>query len=792
MPEQLVELLKIGQRVEVQFGRTKIYTGIVLAVGPKSEIPYQPKSIISIIDEKPILKIQHLDFWKWIASYYFCSLGEVMHAALPAGMKLSSETQVMLKDSFQGEFENLTDLEYLIAEALTVQHQLSLDDIRGIIQRKTIYPVINSLLEKGILFVEEEMRQTYKPKIQDFIELKTPFDSDLNLAFELTTRSEKQTNALLALYQLINEKKKVTKQEWYKISGITSSVKNALVKKDIIEVVSETVSRLITKEPDIIDLPPLTSEQVDGLKVIRKEFEQNKPILLHGVTGSGKTRIYIELAKDCIKEGKQVLILLPEIALTTHLINRLKKVFGNKIVVFHSKLNNAERVEVWNSAINGQPILLGARSSLFLPFADLDLIVVDEEHDRSYKQDNPAPRYNARDAALVLAQKCNANIILGSATPSFESFYNVDLGKYVKVEMKHRVGNTPLPKFHLIDLKDARKRRLIHEEFSTQLLERIKKNLDIGKQVILFQNRRGFSPFLKCNTCGWHATCIHCDVSQTFHKYFHKMVCHYCNYQILPPKRCPDCGSDTLDLRGFGTEKIEEVLKPIFPHAKIARMDLDTVRTRKSQENIIEAFEEKRINILIGTQMITKGLDFDSVGLVGVVNADMIVNFPDFRAHERAYQLITQVAGRAGRKQDEGSVVIQTTNTDHPVIMDVLVQNFNNFYKREIAERQRYFYPPFFRLILIIVKHKKPEVCQKGAIQLASLLRDQYGRRIKGPTVPVISKIRNQYIRHIMIKLEKDASIMSSLKFHIGLYISQVKSGEGLSTVRYNVNVDPY
>ncbi len=765
---------------------------MVKYLGPKEEVPYQPKAILAIIDEVPLLSPAHLIFWEWIAEYYFCSIGEVMHAALPAGLKLMSETKVMLKESFQGEFENLTELEYLIAEALTIQHQLSLQDIRDILQRKTIYPIINSLISKGILFVEEELKKKYKPKKLDFIYLKPPFDQDLNLAFELTEKSEKQTDALLALHQLISQKGKASKADWYRAGNIDTGIKNALIKKEIIEVLPETVSRIQTKEATLKELPVLNVEQENALVSIKNGFGKGKPVLLNGVTGSGKTRLYIELANETLREGKQVLFLLPEIALTTHLINRLSKVFGKKIIVFHSRLNNSERVEVWNAAAQGQPILLGARSSLLLPFNNLGLIIVDEEHDRSYKQDDPAPRYNARDAAIMLAVKMKANIILGSATPSFESLYNVELGKYGLAVLKQRVNNQPLPKINLVDLKEARKKQLIHEEFSSHLLERIQENLNQGRQIILFQNRRGFSPFLKCRICGWHAICVHCDVSQTYHKYFNKLVCHYCNYQIVPPTHCPDCGSDALNLYGFGTEKIEEVLRQVFTTAKIARMDFDTVRTQKGYQTIIEDFEAKRIDILVGTQMVTKGLDFDSVGLVAVLNADMIINFPDFRAHERAYQLMTQVAGRAGRKNDQGEVIIQTVRPDHAVIRDVLLQNFRSFYQREIKEREQYLYPPFYRLILIIVKHKKPKVCHFAAEQIANALKAHFRNRVKGPTEPVISKIRNQYIRHVMIKLEKDARLMASIKYYIKINIDRIRKEEGMSTVRFNVNVDPY
>ena len=735
----------------------------------------------------------HLNFWQWIADYYSCNLGDVMHAAVPAGLKLTSETLVTLSEQFHEDYEGLSDDEYLIAEALTVQHQLTLEDIEAILDKKTIYPVIHSLLVKGVLHVKEELQEDYKAKLLDFVYLKPPYDSSVNAAFELLDKAPKQSEALLTLYQMLGEKGKVSKRAWYSRGDINTSVKNALINKGIIEVLPESVSRIERYAGQKQQLPVLNEEQHVALNAIKHQFDkESKPILLHGVTGSGKTRIYIELAKDAIHAGKQVLYLLPEIALTAHLVNRLRKVFGEQIIVFHSKMNNAERVEVWNAAAQQASIILGARSSLFLPFKNLGLIIVDEEHDRSYKQDDPAPRYNARDAAVFFAQKNQVNIILGTATPSFESFHNVEQDKYLYAKLTQRIGNTPLPKFIVMDLKEARRRKEVYEEFSTGLLQKIKQNLDNGKQIILFQNRRGFSPFLRCNMCGWHATCIHCDVSQTYHKYFHKMICHYCNYQIVPPTRCPDCGHDTLDLHGFGTEKIQEVLKTTFPLAKIGRMDLDTVRTKKSHEKIMDDFEHKRIDILVGTQMVTKGLDFDSVGLVAIIHADLLLNFPDFRAHERAYQLITQVAGRAGRRQDSGEVVLQTTNPDHPVLKDVQVYDFANFYRREIRERSVFLYPPFYRLILIVVKHKKPKVCIKGAGQLAKLLEAQFGNRVKGPTEPMISRIRNQYIRHILIKIEKDAQIIKSVKFHINEYISQVKKGEGMSTLRCNVNVDPY
>ena len=792
VPEEFEDNIEIGKRVEVQFGRSKIYSGIVKYVGPKEEVPYKPKPILAIIDEVPLLVSHHLDFWDWIAEYYFCTIGEVMHAAVPAGLKLMSETKVMLKESFKDDFDHLSEQEYLIAEALTIQHQLTLQDIRAILQKKTIYPVIHSLMEKGVLFIEEELKNKFKPKRQDFVGLKPPFDQDMNAAFELTERSEKQTNALLALHQLMDTHGKVTKSAWYKTGHADSNIKTALLKKEIIEVKSEVTSRIQAADADATSLPDLTGLQAQALLAIRSGFASNKPVLLYGVTGSGKTRLYIELANEYILQGKQVLYLLPEIALTTHLINRLQRVFGRKIVVFHSRLAHAERVEVWKAAAQDQPILLGARSSLFLPFKNLGLIIVDEEHDRSYKQADPAPRYNARDAAVMLAHTLGAQVVLGSATPSFESFYNVSQSKYAMAEMPKRIKDHPLPSIQVINLKEARKKKTIHEEFTVHLLDRIQENLNHGRQVILFQNRRGFSPYYRCTICGWHAVCVHCDVSQTYHKYFHKLICHYCNYQIKPPRHCPDCGSDALNLYGFGTEKIEEVLKELFSSARIGRMDLDTVRTRKGYENIIEAFEQKRIDILVGTQMVTKGLDFDSVGLVAIMNAEMILNFPDFRAHERAYQLMTQVAGRAGRKDHQGEVVIQSVRPDHPVIKDVLLQKFHAFYKREMDERQRYLYPPFYRLILVIIKHKKPQVCQAAAQHLAHLLKQHFKHRVKGPTEPLISRIKNQYIRHVLIKVEKDAKRINSIKYYIKLSIEDIRKGKGMSTVRFNVNVDPY
>ncbi|MCB9272112.1 MAG: primosomal protein N' [Lewinellaceae bacterium] len=792
VPEELLDQVVPGKRVEVQFGRRKLYAGIVLRVGPVDEIPYRAKPILSVLDEAPIVTDIHLQFWQWIADYYLCTIGEVMHAALPASLKLTSETTILLHPDFEDHFEDLDDQEYLIAEALTIRHELSLEDVQGILQIKTIYPIINRLLVKGVLLIKEELQDGYKPKTVDIIQLADAFVTDTNAAFELTARAPKQTETLLHFYQLFREKGRVTREDFHQHPEMQANLIPALVKKGILEIVPEEVSRLKRNESPQNELPALTGQQIEALDAIHAHWEYHYPILLYGITGSGKTRVYIELAREMLASGKQILYLLPEIALTTQVIERLRRIFGNQIIVSHSKLSSAERVEVWKAVLSGQGMVVGARSALFLPFNNLGLIVVDEEHDSSFKQADPAPRYNARDAALVLSRMQRAKIILGSATPSFESYYNAQKDKYKLVHMPERVGDAVLPVTEVVDLKAFQRKRQMKHEFSPPLLAAIESTIQKGKQVILFQNRRGFSPYLHCKICDFHAQCVHCDVSLTYHKYFNKLVCHYCSYQTDIPKYCPDCGSDQLELKGFGTEKIEENLRILMPALRIGRMDLDTVKTVKAQEKILQDLELKRLDVVIGTQMVTKGLDFPGIGLVAILQVDQMLHYPDYRANERAYQLITQVSGRAGRKDSQGQVILQTYQPEHPVIQDVLKNHYQSFYAYEMLERKKFGYPPYTRQVLLVLKHKTAKTVFEGGKWLTRRLREKLPERVKGPSEPTVARVRNQYVRHVLITLDKRLEHLQQVKDFIENSISDLKAEEGFSTIRVNVDVDPY
>ncbi|MEZ4991394.1 MAG: primosomal protein N' [Saprospiraceae bacterium] len=794
VPEELIPEVKFGLRVEVQFGKQKRYSGLVIDVHNEAPEGHRTKPIIGIVDEAPLINRKQLKLWEWLADYYCCTLGEVMHAALPANLKLASETILSLSPLYDGDFVHLEDREYLIAEALTIQNELSIEEVRSILDTKTVYPLIRSMLEKRIIYLKEDIREKYKPKTVACLQLAEPYASDrgqLSEAFDKLKRSDKQSEVLLAYIQLEKKQPYVCRQDIYKLVDADSSVLKAMEKKGVLDLYDREVSRLGSYEEETVDAKSLSLQQEEAIRQTQEAFEQQDVVLLHGVTGSGKTRVYVELIREVIAKGQQVLYLLPEIALTTQITSRLQQIFGDDIAVYHSRLNNNERVEMWNAVLNGQPVVLGARSALFLPFSKLGLIVVDEEHDRSYKQYDPSPRYNGRDAAIVLANVHQAKVLLGTATPSVETYHNALKGKYGLVAMPERFGGLQLPEVSVVDLKEEQKKRKLQSHFSSVLIAELKAALERGEQAILFQNRRGFSPTYRCPTCGWHAECIHCDVSLTYHKYFRQLKCHYCGYQTNLPKQCPACGVPNLILQGFGTEKIEDEIKIYLPDAKIGRMDFDTVRSKHAHAQIINDFEEKRIDILVGTQMVTKGLDFENVGIVGVLSADQLLQFPDFRAGERAFQLMVQVSGRAGRKHKRGKVIIQAFNTASPVLKEVLRNDFANFIERELRERNDFLYPPYVRLIRITLKHKKPELLNDAAKMFAKMLKKELGTWVMGPAVPYISRVRGYYLLDFLIKLERDAKKIRFAKETVLDSIIEMQKTEGFSGVRVNVDVDP-
>ncbi|MEM6321023.1 MAG: primosomal protein N', partial [Bacteroidota bacterium] len=741
VPDELLPDLKFGMRVEVQFGKSKLYAGIVVALHQNPPANHKPKPIFSIIDTIPIISTKQYELWQWMAEYYCCTIGQVMNAALPKGLKLDSETTISLSSVFDDNFEVLNDKEYLIAEALTIQSELKIEDVQQILNQKTIYPIINKLLEKRVIYLKEILNEKYKPKKIACVRLREPYHSDrnaLNAAFDKVSKAERQMEALMAFLTLEPAQEFVRKQDVYKKANVNSSVLNAMAKKEIFELYDREVSRLGGYEEELISSPALSDQQVRAIEEIRTAFVDKNVVLLHGVTGSGKTRVYVELIKEVIEKGGQVLYLIPEIALTTQIIMRLEKIFGDQINVYNSRINDSQRVEVWKSVKAGVPLVLGARSAMFMPYDNLQLIIVDEEHDPSYKQTDPAPRYNARDTAVYMAHLYDAKIVLGTATPSIESYQNALTGKYALVQMAERFGGVKMPEITLVDKREEYKKKTMKSLFTSVLLDALALAYERGEQAILFQNRRGYSPTLRCVTCGWHQECVNCDVSLTYHKFSNNLRCHYCGFSASIPKVCPACGSIELHMTGFGTQKIEDEIKIYLPDARIGRMDFDTVKSKNAHARIINDFEEKRLDILVGTQMVTKGLDFDNVGVVGVLSADHLLQFPDFRAAERGFQLMTQVSGRAGRKKKQGRVIIQAFDMEHPVLKEVKENNFIGFFKREIIERKDFLYPPFYKLIQITLKHKKPRTLNEAGYFYVKFLKEKLGNKVIGPAVPTI------------------------------------------------------
>lgn len=794
-PEHLVPELSFGKRVEVQFGQSKLYTALVIDIHHRPPEGYRPKPLLAVVDDEPIINAMQLQLWQWLADYYLCTLGEVMHAALPANLKLASETLITLSPLFDEDYSGLDDKEYLIAEALSIQHEISIADVRGILQQKTVYPLIRRLLEKRIIYLKEGLKEKYSPKTVGCVRLAEPYASQpalLEEAFALCSRSSRQVEALMAYVQLSRKQEFIRRQDIYQAAGVDSAVLNALAKKQIFSLYEREVSRLGGYEEETVGADTLSAQQEQALAGIRESFNTKNVVLLHGVTGSGKTRVYIELIQETIQRGEQVLYLLPEIALTTQIISRLQKVFGAQIAVYHSRLNNNERVEMWDGVLKGKPVVLGARSALFLPFRKLGLIVVDEEHDSSYKQYDPNPRYNARDAAIYLAHLHGAKTLLGTATPSLESYYNARSNKYGLVHIAERFGGLEMPEIIIADAKKELQERKLQSHFTTALLDELKATLERGEQAILFQNRRGFAPTYRCTTCDWHSECIHCDVSLTYHKFHNTLKCHYCGYTTKLPDACPACGSKTLTLKGFGTEKVEDELKIYLPQARIGRMDLDTVRGKNAHARLLNDFEEGRLDILVGTQMVTKGLDFERVGVVGVLSADQLLQFPDFRAGERAFQLMMQVSGRAGRKHRQGKVVIQAFNTAHPVIGEVVAHDFPRFFTREMMERRQFNYPPYFRIIRITLRHKTPRVLNDAGLLFEKALKSKLGEWAMGPAVPYISRVRSFYLLDFLIKTERDAKKIRFAKETIQAATDALLSSPGFSGVRVGVDVDPY
>ena len=766
--ETEAQFLKPGMRVAVPFGKSKIYTAIVHTVHQTAPTTYEAKDIHQILDEYALVSAKQLKFWEWISTYYLCSLGDVMRASLPSAFLLESETLIS-KAVPEPEKVDLTDDEYLIMEALENQSALKISELSKIINKKNVLAPVKGLLAKQYIKLREEIYEQYKPKLVKYIRLTNQYNSGVGLQdlLEIVSRAKKQKEAILAYFSLnTGDDTSIKAKELIEKGNSTAAVLKALVDKDIFEFYYIQTHRNHF-DNSVENSKELNEHQVQALSEIKTIFEQDKVCLLRGVTASGKTEVYVKLIEEAFEANKQVLYILPEIALTTQLISRLKVYFGDKIVVFHSKYSVNERVESWNKVVenNNKPqLIIGARSSILLPYANLGLVVVDEEHEQSFKQTAPAPRYHARDAAIVLSKIHGANIVLGSATPSLESFYNAKQGKYGLVEILKRHNNVQMPKVELVDLKDKYKRKRMKGHFSDTLLLAMQEAIENKKQVLLFQNRRGYSPVVECKTCGEATQCPNCDVSLTYHQYKNQLRCHYCSYNIAMQHACLSCGGLELNTKGFGTEQIEKELVGLFPDLKIGRMDLDTTRGKYGYQKIITAFEQHEIDILIGTQMLTKGLDFKNVSLVGVLSADSMLNFPDFRAHERAFQLMSQVAGRAGRFEEKGHVLIQTYNPFHTILQQVSTHDYLSMYKEQLYQRKSFKYPPVNRLIKITLKHRDYNKVDMGSDWFAKSLRTIFGQNVLGPEFPSISRVRNEYIKHIVLKIPEKQSLSNTKK----------------------------
>lgn len=800
LPPEMDGQVQIGCRVVVSFGRKKFYTGIVRNVHYLKPQEYEVKEVSAVLDEHPILVPLQFRFWEWLADYYLCTQGDVYKAALPSGLKLESETVVEYNPDFEAT-EPLAEREQKVLDLLAVEPEQTVTRLEKESGLKNILAVVKSLLEKDALFVKEELKRTYKPKTETRVRLTEAACNERRLHFffdELQRRAPKQLDLLMKYIELSGclgerEVREVSKAELLKRSGATPAVFSGLVDKGVFEVYQQEVGRLETVSQAVMSLNELNVHQQRAFDEIRASFRVKNVCLLHGVTSSGKTEIYIHLIDETVRQGKQVLYLLPEIALTTQITERLKRVFGSRLGIYHSKFPDAERVEVWQKQLSHEPydIILGVRSSLFLPFQRLGLVIVDEEHENTYKQQDPAPRYHARNAAIILASMCGAKTLLGTATPSVESWYNAtEGGKYALVELKERYKEIQLPEIIPVDIKELQRKKRMNGPFSPLLLQYVREALEQKEQVILFQNRRGFAPMIECHTCGWVPKCKNCDVSLTYHKGLNQLTCHYCGYTQPVPRQCPACEGVDLRNRGFGTEKIEDDVKAIFPEARVARMDLDTTRTRTAYERIIHDFQQGRTDILIGTQMVSKGLDFDHVSVVGILNADTMMNYPDFRAYERAFQLMAQVAGRAGRKNKRGRVVLQTKSIDHPIIPQVMRNDFEGMVAGQLAERQLFRYPPYYRLVYVYLKHRNEQLLDVMAQTMAAKLRAVFGARVLGPDKPPVARIQTLFIRKIVLKIETNAPMARARQLLVQVQQEMVAEDRFKSLIVY-YDVDP-
>ena len=793
--------LSIGMRVLVPFGRKKIFTAIVMTLHDREPKGYDVKEILGILDDKPIVRHPQLDFWQWIANYYLCSMGEVYKAAVPSGLKVESETTISVNPDFEeSEPGQLTDRERVILDFTAQRGRVQIAEIAHATGFKTVERNVSHLLDMDALHVSERVIDNYRPKTEPCVRLTISRKDEQNLHqyFDQLKRAPKQEALLLAYLDMSRwlqngDVKEVSKENLLKRAGVSSAVLHEAVKRGLFEIYKKEINRFAEVGCVLEEAPKLSDEQQRAYGEIHQSMREHAITLLHGVTSSGKTSVYMHLINDALSLGKQVLYLVPEIALTTQLTRRLRRVFGDKLLIYHSKFSDNERVDIWKRLLDSNEpcVVIGVRSSVFLPYSNLGLVIVDEEHDSSYKQQDPAPRYNGRNAALVLAQMHGAKTVLGSATPAIEIYHHALEGRYGLVKLMTRYGDIQMPGVKVIDTLDARKRREMHGLFSNELIANCRKALQNDEQVILFQNRRGYSPMVRCKECAWVPKCENCDVSLTYHKRSHSLVCHYCGYTIPLPDLCPACQLPGIEIVGYGTERIEDDIDAVFPREKISRMDLDTTRSKNSYDRIIDDFSAHRTNILVGTQMVTKGLDFDAVSIVGILNADTMINFPDFRSHERAFDMLEQVSGRAGRAHKQGQVIIQTSQPDHDVIKYVQAHDYEGFYEHELADRRQFNYPPFTKVINIYLKHRDDATVGELAVRYSGLLRQVFGARVLGPMAPFVARVQNLYIRQITLKMETAASMVKVKKILRDLYEQMLTADARMKSVRLYYDVDP-
>lgn len=799
VPFEMEKMIQPGVRVVVSFGQRRLYSALVYRVHTEKPQVQQVKDILQVIDTTPIVLPSQYKLWEWLAEYYMCSLGEVMKAALPSGLKMESDTYIS-----SGEFDeiDLSDEEMTLIHLLGQKRKLTIQQLTQKSGLKHPMSVIKSMLERKLLYITEDIESDYRPKTENYIALAPEYSDEKKLCelIDSLKRAPAQQRLILAIASQATTPNdlstaRVLRKTLLEKVNVSASVLKLLIDKGYIVQDEVETSRIDNANSDPATRNPLALEdfQVNALNEIQNQFSSHDIVLLHGVTSSGKTELYIHLINQALQNGKQVLYLLPEIALTTQIINRLRKVFGNRVGVYHSKFSDSQRVEVYLKMLSEEPfdVILGVRSSIFLPFSNLGLVIVDEEHENTFKQYNPAPRYHARDTAIVLAKQLGAKVLLGTATPAVETYFNAKSGKFGLVKMLERFSGLELPRTIVVDTRDARKRKRMKSHFSDTLLSAIENALSQKEQVILFQNRRGYAPFIECADCGWVPHCEHCDVTLTYHKYTNQLTCHYCGFGMEQMGSCLACGSTNLQPKGFGTEKVEDELSVFFPDAVIERIDLDSTRSRSSYERIISGFEQGKIDILVGTQMVSKGLDFDRVSLVGILNADNMLNFPDFRAFERSFQLITQVSGRAGRKGKQGLVIIQTAQPNNPVIKSVTGNNFFTFWEWQLAERNRFHYPPFYRLVRITLKHKDKHHLEDTAENLVKTLRHSLGENVLGPEPPIISRVQGLYILEILVKIKREQPLQRIKEF-IKYSITMLKQKRETSTVVIAIDVDPY